>query len=489
MSVHLKATARDADVSGVDLPALCVDLDGTLVRTNTLIECFLLLLKRNPIDAFKALLSLLHGKARFKKDICRARLLKPETLPYNKDFLKYLRRQAASGRQLFLVTGADTAVAHSVADHLQLFRGVICSDGERNITGKAKAAAIAERLEGDPFVYAGNSREDLPVWDAAHAAVIVDAPAACERHLRRNGASVAEIFPRRRTSVRTLFRVMRIHHWPKNLLIFVPLMLSHRFTNARSVLASAVAFLAFSLAASVVYIFNDVSDLQTDRLHPRKKHRPFAAGETSVGFGLTLAVVLLLVVGLLCCLMPVSASLFLATYVACAFGYSIFIKRLLFADVVVLAAFYTLRILFGGAATGIQISIWTLALSMFLFLTLALSKRMTDLRSALERSTLELSGRGYTSPDLPQLASLASASGYLAVLVMALYINSAEVTLLYKRPQFLWAICPLLIYWISRVLLLANRGTMHDDPVVFALRDRVSWLVAAGIVVFGVSAI
>jgi phosphoserine phosphatase len=165
----------------VELPALCVDLDGTLVYTNTLLECFLLLLKRNPIEAFSALLSLVHGKARFKKEICRARLLKPETLPYNGDFLKYLRQQAASGRRLFLATGADTAVAHAVADHLNLFRGVICSDGQRNITGRAKAAAIADRLEGDPFIYAGNSRQDLPVWDAAHEAVIVDAPAACER--------------------------------------------------------------------------------------------------------------------------------------------------------------------------------------------------------------------------------------------------------------------------------------------------------------------
>lgn len=247
--------------------------------------------------------------------------------------------------------------------------------------------------------------------------------------------------------------------------------------------------MAFSLAASVVYIVNDLSDIQTDRVHPTKKCRPFASGQASVSFGLTLAVVLLVIVGLLCCWMPISATLFLAAYVLCAFAYSIFIKRLLFADVVVLAAFYTLRILFGGAATGIQISIWTLALSMFLFLTLALSKRMTDLRATLERSTIEPSGRAYKSPDLPQLASLASASGYLAVLVMALYINSSEVTLLYKRPQFLWAICPLLIYWVSRVLILANRGSMHDDPVVFALRDKVSWLVAAGIVVFGVSAL
>lgn len=224
----------------MELPALCVDLDGTLVYTNTLLECFLLLLKRNPIEALSALLSLVHGKARFKKEICSARLLKPETLPYNSDFLKYLRQQAASGRRLFLATGADTAVAHAVADHLNLFRGVICSDGQRNITGRAKAAAIADRLEGDPFIYAGNSRQDLPVWDAAHEAVIVDAPAACERHLRRNGASVALIFPRRRYSAGTFFRVARVHQWPKNLLIFVPLMLSHRVTNTRSLLASVL---------------------------------------------------------------------------------------------------------------------------------------------------------------------------------------------------------------------------------------------------------
>jgi 4-hydroxybenzoate polyprenyltransferase len=280
-----------------------------------------------------------------------------------------------------------------------------------------------------------------------------------------------------------------VHQWSKNLLVFVPVMLSHHFTNTRVLLGSLVGFIAFSLAASLVYIVNDLFDVQTDRLHPRKKNRPFASGEVSSACGLVLAFVLAAVLALICCLMPLAASLFIAAYLVCAFAYSFVIKRMLFADVVLLAGFYTLRILFGGAATGINISIWTLALSMFLFLTLALSKRITDLKTSLGQSTADVSGRAYKSPDLPQLASFASASGYLAVLVMALYINSPEVTILYRRPQFLWAICPLLIYWISRVLILANRGCMHDDPVVFAFRDKVSWFAAAGIVVFGVLAL
>ncbi len=417
------------------LPPLCVDLDGTLVRTDTLLECFLLLVKWNPIAAFRALVSLIHGKAHFKKEICGARLLKAEALPYHREFLDYLRREAASGRRLLLVTAADSIVAQAVADHLKLFLGIISSDGVRNVSGKVKAAAIVEKLNAQPFVYAGNCRKDFPVWDSAHAAVIVNAPAACERHLRRRGASIANIFPRRRFSVRTLIRLMRVHQWSKNLLVFVPVTLSHHFTNTRVLLASLVGFIAFSLAASLVYIVNDLFDVQTDRLHPRKKNRPFASGEVSAKFGLVLSFALAAVLALICCVMPLAASLFITAYLVSTFAYSFVIKRMLFADVVLLAGFYTLRILFGGASTGINISIWTLALSMFLFLTLALSKRITDLKTTLGQSTAEISGRAYKSPDLPQLASLASASGYLAVLVMALYINSPEVTILYRPPS------------------------------------------------------
>lgn len=286
-----------------------------------------------------------------------------------------------------------------------------------------------------------------------------------------------------------ILRALRPHQWTKNLLVFLPLLLAHQLFDPRKLVLSAAAFVAFCAIASAIYIVNDLVDREADRLHPSKRRRPFAAGHLTAGHGAIAVLVLLTLAIAVALFLPWSANAFLATYGLFSLAYSLFWKQILFLDVVLLTGFYCLRILFGGAATSIVISIWTMAFSMFLFLTLALVKRAVELKQTIARDQATLTRRAYVASDLPQIASFGSASSYMAVLVMALYINSPDVLALYRRPAFLWLTCPLLIYWTSRIWILTNRGEMHEDPVLFALKDRVSYVVGVALVAIVAAAI
>ena len=278
---------------------------------------------------------------------------------------------------------------------------------------------------------------------------------------------------------RAAFQALRPHQWTKNVLVFMPAMLAHRVTDTATVVSGAMACVCFSLSASALYVINDLADLAQDRQHPRKRLRPFASGDLSARAGLAMAGVLAAASWGVALLLPAAAMLLLGVYWLGTLAYSLYLKRLLFLDVVMLAGFYTVRLLFGGAAMQIAISVWTLAFSMFLFLSLALVKRSAELRLSGARGVTELRGRGYNTADAAQIASLGSSSGYLSVLVFILYVNSPEVLLVYSRPVFLWLVCPVLLYWIGRLWVLTSRGAMHDDPIVFALKDRAS--IAAGV--------
>jgi 4-hydroxybenzoate polyprenyltransferase/phosphoserine phosphatase len=455
---------------------LVLDLDGTTVLTDTLVETALRSLADSP-RALIAMVSQAFGpRAAFKRAMATAHPIDPATLIYNEAVLDLARTAKAEGRPVFLVTAADQSVADRVADHLGIFTGVFASDGKTNLKAEAKADFLTGRFGAKKFDYAGDAEADRPVWRQARRAIVVNATAALLARVRAECAEV-QVLGAPATQVqrwRLVARAMRVHQWAKNVLLFAPVLAAHR-AQAPLLLQGAVGFLAFSLCASSVYVLNDLVDLPHDRAHPTKRLRPFASGALNLAKAPALMGGLLAAAVLLGLLLPPAFLLILAGYYACTLAYSFVLKRRLVWDVIMLAALYTIRVFAGGAATNIPVSPWLLAFAMFLFLCLAIVKRLTELTQFVRAGGgPKLQGRGYVPEDLDMLRSLAAASGYMSVLVMALYVNGNEVLPLYRHPVALWALCPILLLWISRVLMLANRGLMNDDPVVFALRDKVS---------------
>jgi len=478
--------ADSAAVSPAALPAaalpsaaipLVVDLDGTLVRTDTLLEGFLLLLKKNLLWGLLAPGWLLKGRAHLKSEIAKRVELDATQLPYREDLLIWLRAQHQAGRPLMLATAADQRVAQAVAAHLGFFSRVYASDGVINLRGERKLARLRETLSG-PFDYVGNGAEDLPLWRTARAAVVVDASARVCREAQKT-ARVEKILPRERLTVKTFLRALRVHQWAKNVLVFVPLIAAHKVRDAALLLQTVGAFASFSLLASSVYVVNDLLDLPADRRHPHKRERPFASGALPLSWGLLLAPALWLCGAVLALWLPTPFWTLLGMYYLATLAYSLWLKQMMVLDVLVLAGLYTVRIFAGSRATGVPTSSWLFTFAMFLFFSLALVKRLSEVRRLRLSNEAAAPGRGYLASDYEQLGSLGTASGFLSVLVLSLYITSKEVAVLYAHPERLWLLCPLMMYWLSRVWLLAHRGQVNEDPLLFALKDGISYGVGA----------
>lgn len=456
---------------------LVVDLDGTLVHTDMLHETSLRVLRDSPWDLLRLSVWLPQGKAVVKQNLAHRARFDPEHLPYNGPLLAWLREQKAAGRRLVLCTASDSTVALSIANHLEIFDEVLASDGARNLGGKVKADALVERFGDRGYDYVGNSPTDLAVWRHARRAVVVNAPTALV--VKASGiCEVEKVFPRLPMGLATWRRVLRVHQWMKNLLLFIPLLAAHEFANVSLWGSLLLAFVSFSLCASSVYIFNDLLDLESDRAHPRKRARPFASGAVPVWIGLVLSVALL------------AASYGIATYVGGNFlpwlafyfvltcAYSWTLKRLMLVDCLALAMLYTVRIVAGAAAAGLALSFWLLAFSVFLFLSLAFVKRYAELEVQVLSGKTKAHGRGYYTSDAPLVQTLGVTAGYGAVLVLALYLNSDSVLRLYATPEIMWGAVPVLLFWVSWMWMQAHRGHMHDDPLVFAVKDKAS--LAAG---------
>lgn len=456
---------------------LVVDLDGTLLRTDMLHEATLRAARDCPTVLFRIPAWLAQGKALLKQRLAEQIDLDVECLPYHQEFLTWLREQKAMGRTLILCTASDQKYAHAIAAYLGIFDDVMASDGITNLSGRRKAHALVQRFGVKEFDYAGNHEADLPVWSQARNAIIVNAPPSLAGRARKV-TTVERSFPSANITVGTWRRVLRIHQWMKNLLLFVPLLAGHAFSEAEPWLATLIGLLAFSLCASSVYIVNDLMDLESDRMHARKRSRPFASGEVPSWMGVTLAPILLTASGLLAFQVGTAFIGWLATYFMLTAAYSWGLKRVILLDCIVLALLYTLRIVAGAAAAGLSLSFWLLAFSVFLFLSLAFVKRYAELELQLSRGHQKAHGRGYYTSDAHLIQTMGVTAGYGAVLVLALYLHSEEVLLLYRTPAFIWGAVPVLLFWISWVWLQAHRGNMHDDPVVFALKDRAS--LAAG---------
>ncbi|KAF1008020.1 MAG: Decaprenyl-phosphate phosphoribosyltransferase [Luteibacter sp.] len=451
---------------------LCVDLDGTLIRSDLLVESALMLLARQPFAFFLMLVWLLRGKAYLKQQIALRVELNPAALPYNHEIIDWLREQRGY-RRIVLCTASDAMLAAPVATHVGVFDEVLASDGQLNLAGANKARILTERFGEKGFDYVGNAPVDLMVWQHAHAALVVEHGHALSTAAAKVSA-VERRFVIRRGGPRAWAKALRIHQWIKNVLVFLPLLASHRVFDVEALSASVLAFLTFGLCASSVYLTNDLLDLAADRQHHRKRHRPFAAGNLPLAAGPAVAVLLLVTAFALSTLLPYHFIAVLAGYYVLTTAYSVRLKRIMMLDVVVLAGLYTTRILAGTAAIHSKPSFWLLAFSMFIFLSLAMVKRYVELLTLQSAGKVQASGRGYDVDDIPLIQSMGSASGYMAVLVLALYVESTASLSLYRHPHYLWMLCPLLLYWISRTWAIAHRGVMHDDPVVFAVMDKTS---------------
>lgn len=471
-----------------NLLPLCVDLDGTLVKSDTLYDSLCVLMRRRPLTAFKLPFWLLCGKARVKAELAQVAPIDAARLPFNQKLLSFLRQEQRNGRAIFLVTGADHRLAEAVAAHLHIFTGVLGSDGTKNLTGAKKLAALKERFA--QFDYIGNASIDLPLLATSVEPMVANPTRGLLLALKRRKIKPAHDFRDHQPFVKTITKAIRVHQWAKNVLVFVPLLLSHKLTHT-GVIAALECFFCFSFTASANYLINDLLDIESDRHHVTKRLRPFAAGDLSVQRGFLLIVLLVAATVALLVLpgMPWHFVLWLIAYAILTTSYSFWLKRVALVDVLVLSGLYTLRMMAGGAATATVISFWLAAFSTFLFLSLAMVKRFSEIENLRERGISAAHGRGYLATDLEQIRSFGTASGFVAVLVFTSYITRPDVTDLYRNPSRLWFIVPLLLLWIMRVWLKASRGELDDDPVIFALRDRMSLAIGFAVLVIAILAI
>lgn len=489
---------------GTDLSTpLCVDLDGTLVKSDTLVDSTLALAHQHPLLLLKLPGWMLAGKAALKHHITSAVELDVVHLPYNRELLQFLEQQHATGRPIYLATAADSRLAQRVADHLGLFSGVLASDGSTNLAGSNKLAAFRQRF-GNNFCYIGNARADLPLLSACVQPMVANPTSGLTSGLRSANINVFRSFRETTPTLKAWLKAIRLHQWAKNVLLFLPLLLAH--SRSLGLLAgAAVAFLSFGLCASATYIINDLLDIEADRLHPRKRLRPFAAGDLSAIHGV--AVVLLFFVTSLALafavpfvIAAISPALalahpynfveWLAFYAVTTLAYSLRLKRAILIDVIVLSGLYTARILAGSAATGVAVSTWLAGFSIFFFLSLAFVKRFAELENLKARGGMTSKGRGYHVDDIEQLRSFGSASAYASVVVFTLYIsNLSNATELYRHNNRLWLLVPVLLLWLSRLWLLASRGQLDEDPVVYAITDKRSLALGVVVVVIVLSAL
>lgn len=451
---------------------LVVDLDGTLIRSDMLFETFWAALTRRWTVPFQSIAALGRGRAALKDLLGRIGPVEAASLPYNEAVVSYVRRWREAGGRTALVTASNQDLAEGIAAHLGLFDEVHGSDGALNLKGGRKAEFLVARFGAGGFDYIGDAEADLPVWAQAGKAIVVASSPGLGDKVKAGGGEVERI-EAGRPAFRHYLKEIRPHQWLKNLLVFLPMLAAHQF-NWLTFLQAAIAFVAFSLTASSVYVLNDLLDLSADRAHPRKRNRPFASGAIPISHGSVMAPGLLFLGLALAAPLGLEFVGVMVSYIVLTTAYSLYLKRQLVVDIVTLATLYTVRIVAGGVATGIELSVWLLAFSVFFFFSLAAVKRQAELVDGVASGKSQAAGRGYVSGDLHLVETMATGSGFVSVLVMALYLNSPNVQVLYNQPAALWGICMVLLYWVSRMVMLTHRGRMHDDPVVFAAKDPVS---------------
>jgi len=459
---------------------IVVDLDGTLIKTDMLFESANQFIAENPLRFWQPFVWLMRGRPYLKEQLAQRYQFDPASLPYNEEVLAWLRSEAANGTPIYLATASNKAIADAVAEHLKLFTGVFASEGDINLKASRKRDRLIAEFGERQFDYVGNEGDDLAVWEKSKQAHVVSSSNALLAQVAVLG-NQGKLFASQAGGLMSLVKAMRLHQWVKNLLVFLPLLGAHEVGNIPAFIQACLAFLAFGLCASSVYLLNDLVDIENDRHHARKRARPFASGQLSILTGWLLWPILTISAFILAWLtLPLAFTGVLLVYFAVTLAYSFSLKRYAVLDVLVLAGLYTIRIVAGAVATGIPLSFWLLTFSMFIFLSLAFMKRYSELKLVKNVGQEgKLPGRGYAADDLEAVSTMGIVSGYLSILVLALYIHDGYTAVLYRSPQIIWLACPLMLYWVSRTWLITHRGAMNDDPVMFAIKDRVSHIVAA----------
>lgn len=473
----MAAPARTVDQS---LVPLVVELDRALIRTSVLAEAANSFIVARPLRLFQLAAWRARGRTVLANGLAQSARLDAAALPYDQELLAWLRLQHADGRSIALASTGHWLLASKIAVHLGLFDDIIASADGTALRPSARRTAMVTRYGEQGFDYVGNEALETEVRSAAREVHLV-APAHAPAGRRGQGATRPWCAADRPGPAAALLAAMRPHQWVKNLLVFIPLLAAHRYADFAALQLALLAFIAFGLTASSVYLLNDLADVANDRRHARKRQRPLAAGHLQLKTGwLAWPALLALGFALSALALPWTFTACLAAYAAATVAYSLCLKQLPIFDVMTLAMLYTLRMVAGAAAIGVPLSFWLLSFSMFTFLSLALVKRYSELKAARSEGESGLvAGRGYGAHDLELIATLGGSAGYTSVLVLALYVHDGSTAALYGRPQLIWLTCPLLLFWMSRAWLIAQRGHMHDDPIVFALKDRVSWAVAA----------
>ena len=467
---------------------LVVDLDETLSKTDTLHEALLRLLVTKPASLVACAKTLSSGKAAFKRSVADQFVVAGHELPINQNVLDLINEARDQGREVVLASASDQRQVDAIADHLGVFSAAFGTKSDEsdavNLSGQAKADFLVQTYGEGGFDYVGDCATDLPVWAVARTAYSTKISNSLNAQAAAQNTVLTKVPGEAVSALKPYVKALRPHQWVKNILVFLPMLSAHELGHFLTVL---LAFVLFSMAASSVYIFNDLVDLPSDRMHPRKSRRPFASGSIPISHGLLLGTALVLS-SIVVSYLWMSAQFFgvLMFYLVLTSLYSFYLKRKLLVDIITLAGLYTLRIIAGGLAVGIVPSPWLLAFSMFLFFSLAATKRLAELVDQSLNDKDASPGRGYLTDDRSVISSISITSGQGAVLVFALYIYSPSVADLYAAPHILWLICPILLYWLSRIAVLTHRGFMDDDPIVFAVKDKISLVTAVlvAIVVF-----
>lgn len=458
---------------------LVVDLDGTLIRSDVLFESANAFVSRHPLQFPKMISWLSQGKSVLKAELAQRVELNPAALPYNDVVVKFLTEERSRGREIILATASNQKFANEIAAYLGIFDKVLGSNESLNLKGQKKSELLVSLFGEKGFDYIGDSRADLSVWQhSAH--VLMVSPSGMILNDASRFSTPEIIDNSQRQTFSALVRSLRLHQWVKNLLIFIPLIATHRFLIAGDDLLVVVGFISFCLVASAIYLINDLSDISHDRLHKTKVNRPLASGALAIPIAwISWPILLFAGFALSVLILPPTFSLILAGYLFLTTAYSLGLKRIAILDVVVLAALYTLRIIAGAFAISAPPSFWILTFSLFFFLSLALMKRFSELYELrIAQNNSSIGGRGYSHQDIDLVFGLGLGSGLISVLVFMFYVHDPAIENLYSAPILLWLTGPLLLIWISRAWLIAHRGQMHEDPIVFALRDVPSYLIA-----------
>lgn len=453
-----------------------MDVDGTLLRSDLLWEGLAWILTRRPRRLLPALLALSRGRPSLKALLARESAIDIDDLPLEPAALELIEEAKATGVKVILASAAHESQVDRLKDRVgaDLAWG---SDGATNLKGPRKLSHIQEHFR--EFDYVGNSRADLPLWEAARRPIALNAGPLTLRVAKRTRPDITVVRRERPSTWRLWIRQLRPHHWAKNALLFVPALAAHLSPSPELAVRLLAGFAAFSATASAVYLFNDLADLASDRTHPRKRHRPLAAGEISIPSAMVAGLLLIAAAAVVAWQLSPRFAGVLAAYLVITYAYSLSLKQHLAIDVITLATLYTVRIVAGAVLVEVPLSRWFLAFSIFLFLSLALAKRAVELRGAAARNATSIAGRGYRPEDLPTLAAMGVAAAAASALVYCLYITGDDVTRLYANPDLLWIGLPLFLYWNLRLWLFADRGTLQEDPVAFALKDPITYVVAA----------